>query len=393
MELSHIRRILLGLTGTAQSVDPQQLNAMNPADWARLQAMAEMHRLQPWLHWNKANHPGVPNDILHVWQAAHRRSAMTALVRQTELAECVQSLRADGFDPVALKGAYLAFHAYPEPALRPMRDLDLILPENQVIPAYDVLRSAGYDLAEALTVPIEDCLRFDKHLPLMLAPRGTPVELHKRLSQPDGRLDLDAPHVDEAVLMDRAMTVDGLSYPVVEDMLAHLIVHAVHGHRLDCGPLILTDIEFLTRQHAVDWPAFWQRARHEGWQDGAQLLFELVRRFHNGKAILRVDSEPAAPPDAICETALDLMLQNLETRRSAKLMGALAEGNLGLVWRRVTGRMAAQGETGTVADRSATGGFIHWAVHQAKTGMAQLADREVRAQSRQHNQFRRWLKD
>ncbi len=394
MEMSDIRRLLLDLTGTVTRVEAQRTAALLPADWAQLQRLARMHRLEPWIYVNAAaHHDAVPATIVASWQAAHRHAAITALVRKAELAECFALLRSAGYDVVALKGAYLAFHAYPEPALRPMRDLDLILPEEQVIPAYNTLSGAGYVLAEALTVPIEASLQLDKHLPLMIAPRSTPIELHKRLSQPDGRLDLDAPHIDEAMLLDRAMDVEGLSYPVAEDMLAHLIVHAVHGHRLDCGPLVLTDIEFLTRKHTIDWPAFWQRARREGWHESAQLLFELVRHYHGGKAIARVDAEPQPPPPAIRDTAIDLMLQNLETRRSAKLLSALARGNFSLLWQRISGRVTAEDQPATQEDRTASGGYLHWAFGQAKAAFSEITSRDVRAQSRQHNTFRRWLMD
>ena len=43
------------------------------------------------------------------------------------LVETVRVLRAAGVEVVAIKGAALAFFHYPDPALRPMGDLDLLL--------------------------------------------------------------------------------------------------------------------------------------------------------------------------------------------------------------------------------------------------------------------------
>ena len=392
MTTHEIRRLLLDLTGTVKRVDRQRLDLLQSADWQRLQRLAAMHRLQPWLYWLHKEKSLVQPEIVATWQAAHRRSAMNALVQQAELVECVNLLRGDGFDVVALKGAYLASHAYPEPALRPMRDLDLILPGDQVVSAYETLRREGYELAEELILPIEESLVLDKHLPLMIAPRGTPIELHKRLSQPEGRLDLDAPHVDEAVLLERAMNADGISYPVAEDMLAHLIVHAIYGHRLDCGPLVLTDIQYLTRKHTIDWQAFWQRARREGWHGGAILLIGLVREFHGGSAIEQITDEPEPPMEAIRETAADLLLQNLNTRRSAKLLSTLKSGNFAVLWNRVVGRVTADGEQTASQDRKADGGYLRWAFAEAKSVISQLFDNEVRAQSQQLRTFGQWLK-
>ncbi len=393
MKTGDLRRLLLDLAGLDTRADPERLAACSASDWQRMQAMAEMHRLGPWLHWHHKDNAAIPGWIAETWREAYRQSAMAVLVWQAELGECVTHLRKAGFAPVALKGAYLAAHAYPEPALRPMRDLDLILPREEVLPAFELLSSLGYTLAEPPTMALEDSLRLDKHLPLMIAPRGTALELHSRLSQPEGRLDLDAPHVDEAVLLDRAIEADGVAYPVPEDMLAHLIVHAVYGHRLDCGPLVLSDIEFLTRRHEFDWAAFWQRATGEGWQDGARLLFDLVRHYHGGEAIARSDAEPDAPPAAILEVVPDLLLQDLASRRSAKVLGALMSGNFSLLRDRITGKVTAEGEAGASHDRTREGGLLRWLFRQAGEALTRLASGDVRAQSRHYNRLRRWLEN
>ena len=67
-----------------------------------------------------------PAQIAASWQAAHRIAAMQAMVQRAELAETCALLERAGFAPIALKGAWLSAHAYPEPAQRPMRDIDLL---------------------------------------------------------------------------------------------------------------------------------------------------------------------------------------------------------------------------------------------------------------------------
>ncbi|MGA7992235.1 MAG: nucleotidyltransferase family protein [Thermoanaerobaculia bacterium] len=64
---------------------------------------------------------------------------------QTTLGETVLTLRAAGVEVVALKGAVLAFFHYPDPALRPMGDLDLLLREpGDLSRATEALESAGW---------------------------------------------------------------------------------------------------------------------------------------------------------------------------------------------------------------------------------------------------------
>jgi hypothetical protein len=65
-------------------------------------------------------------------------------LRET-LVGTVRTLRAAGVEVVALKGAALAFFHYPDPALRPMGDLDLLLAEpGDIARATDALAGAGW---------------------------------------------------------------------------------------------------------------------------------------------------------------------------------------------------------------------------------------------------------
>ncbi len=61
------------------------------------------------------------------------------------LAGTIHTLRAAGIEVVALKGAALAFFHYPDPALRPMGDLDLLLRDpRELARATEALTGAGW---------------------------------------------------------------------------------------------------------------------------------------------------------------------------------------------------------------------------------------------------------
>jgi hypothetical protein len=73
-----------------------------------------------------------------------RADARARRLRST-LEETVRALRDAGVEVVALKGATLAFFHYPDPALRPMGDLDLLLREPLALArATEVLVGAGW---------------------------------------------------------------------------------------------------------------------------------------------------------------------------------------------------------------------------------------------------------
>lgn len=38
--------------------------------------------------------------------------------------------------------------------------------------------------------------------------------------------------------------------------LLHLIIHAVHDHLFNIGPVILTDVRYVLQSSRIDWPLF-----------------------------------------------------------------------------------------------------------------------------------------
>lgn len=385
MDAPALRRVLLELIGTAERPD---LSPLNADDWTRLNAMAAEHRLQPLLHVGAPD--GVPEAIREAWRAAHRAAAMTALAQRADLTETVALLRGKGIEPLALKGAWLAHHAYPEPALRPCRDIDLLVAEDAALAAYDHLLAGGCTPAEVPEMSLADTLRLEKHLPVLLAPRGTPLELHHRLWEPAGRLDHAMPVLpDFAGLMARAWRDgEGVAYLGGTDMLRHLVVHATYSHRLDCGPLVLSDLALTMAAAPPDWPALWSSATREGWREGAVLLFALVAR--NRPETVIDWGQIAPPPDDLLAAAHDLLLQSLDSRQSARFGAALSQGPLALL-RRARGERSAQGQAPVRREMASTGGFLGWAGSRLARTVRDLARRETRRQARDLARLGRWL--
>ena len=383
--------MLLDLVGSAASSDTLGLDRLTAADWATLSLLAERHRLEPLLYAERHAAPGLPGAVAAGWRQAYRRSAMTALVQQADLAAAVRLLGEQGFHPIALKGAFLAHHAYGEPARRPMRDIDVLLPADQVLPGFAALREAGYAILRDSKISHAEAARLEMHMPPLISPRGTVLELHSRLSERDGRLEYRTPVLDEAAVLAQAIEHGGIRYPAPADMLGHLVIHAIYGHRLDCGPLLLSDVRHLIARHSVDWPAFWQAAEAGRWAHGAALVVALVRRFHGEAAVPRHAAEPPAPPADLVELGCDLLLQDWEAKNSARIVATLLSGGLGPALRRITGRVAATGEAGVTIDRRAEGGRLRWFAARLGQVWRDLTRRDVRGQAGQLARFRRWL--
>ena len=388
MDLPQLRRTLLELFGT---VAVPQLGGLSEADWAWLDTMAKARRLQPLLHVQHRDNPQIPAAIAARWQAAHREAALAALARKAELGECVALLEQAGLQVLALKGAWLAHYAYPDPAQRPMYDIDLLLDPDTVIAGWELLKQAGFVQAYPAEMSLTDLIRFEKHLPALVGPRGSMIEVHHRLWERAGRLDHASPASDDAAIRARAVTLDGIRYPAPPDMLVHLIIHAAYSHRLDCGPRVLADIDFLLRREAIDWTAFWQRAAAEGWSDGARLVLELTRRNRAGMVIDFAPDAGGPVPENVIDGAVQLLFQDPDSCASAGFTASVINGGVKGLVQRMLGRRSADGEASARRDTAAAGGRLGWASSRLIRVAGDIARSDIRRQAGQLAQLSRWL--
>ena len=184
---------------------------------------------------------------------------------------------------------------------------------------------------------------------------------------------------------------DGIRYLASQDTLSHLIIHAVYSHRLDCGPLLLADIDFLLQTAAIVWTDFWASAVNEGWRSGARLVLELVATYRVGTSIDFKPDQGKPTPTEVLAGAPDLLLQDLDTRRSAGLAAAALTAGPKQFLQRLRGRRGAHGEAEVTRTMDHEGGMLGWAGSRAWRSLTQLARADVRRQSRQLAALSQWL--
>jgi hypothetical protein len=320
-----LRLLLLDLLSDRHEVDAQGVAALDTAAWRALLDMVRQHRLGALLHWQlERRHAGlaVPEMVRDEVKQAWRNSKRRMLGMQYELTTLSKLLGAAGVRSIALKGAFLAYHAYPDAALRPMRDLDILVSEDRLLDAWDCLLAAG---AQPAGAGREDdrlgyALSADKHhLPALLTPSGfSKVELHRGIQSTAGAVgrDRNVRLLDglwkHAISLPIAATPIG--FPAPTDMLLHLIMHAAYDHLLNNGPLVLSDIAFLVRRHAIDWRRFWQTIAELRSMRGAVLLLDLTDRYWRDVPIEWTQAATALRDelDAIRDPAALLLLQDRE---------------------------------------------------------------------------------
>lgn len=312
-------------------------------DWQHLLMLCRQHRLGPLLHWRLEHEQAgvvVPESVRQFAHSAFKLSSLRALQAQREWLLCHQVLQQAGIPCLALKGAYLAQAAYPHPALRPMRDLDVLVPSAQGLQAFNALLAAGYRRVEGHDGDPAVCLQYEKDLPCLKSPSGMAVvELHVRLcSSPDLPADDDLHEsVWQRAIQQQTAGVM-LAYPCAEDLLLHIAIHAAYEHRFNNGPLILPDMAYLIRCQSLNWALFWELANTWGASRGVALLLSAVEHYYGDLAIQRLPSlGDAATTARQVRNCVQLMLGDARVARmvpvAARLSGKTLRQKLKLLWR------------------------------------------------------------
>lgn len=318
------QRQLLTLLGEP----PVTLSALSEQEWTTLIGMASRHRLLPLVHW-QLSHNGakatIPTFVLERLSNAYRNATLQSLKQGAALRQVTQLLEAAGIDSLVLKGAYLAFYAYPTAGLRPMRDLDILVPHAQALQAFDCLRQAGFKQPEQVKGQAEDWLDKHWHLPPLINNNGGCVELHTSVYTTYDADDC----LSQNQLRSRAIQAQASGAPAMKvlsptDQLLHLIVHAAYQHHLDNGPLIISDIAMLLTKHSIDWPLFWNLAEHGGYRKGCHLLLEMARQAWPRLDIPLANAEQH-PSEEVMDISKQLLLHGLESRRDTYFLMLLGK--------------------------------------------------------------------
>ncbi|WP_066559624.1 nucleotidyltransferase domain-containing protein [Croceicoccus bisphenolivorans] len=381
LDLAARKRALLDMVGPERAARPNGPKAAGEEDWAEIDAMAAQHRLQPWLH-DRFRNGGiaipVPQPVSDGWKNAYRHAALGALTAQAALVRLSTAMQAHSVPMVALKGSRLAFFDYREAALRPMRDIDILVAPEDLPAALDALAGIGCDIPQDRTGAIARALESDKHL----APIAVPgcdrfVEVHHRIADPG----LPCIATDAIIAASRTDSLGGatVAFPSPEHMLGHLVLHAVYNHRFDCGPLALVDIAMLLGRETIDAARFAEQAQAGGWLPGARLVLALVERVMGPTGF---DIGQAAVPRDIIANAEMLLLQDFDQREQVVLASQSARSGLAAT---VLGRLRKG-----LAQRP-DGGRLRWISTRTARTIRQARDPRSRGEANSGAAVARWL--
>lgn len=116
-------------------------------EWNRREGLAQLDsgsfRTLPLVYWNLEKH-GFQHPLMGMLRGIRRRAWYENRLLFRRLAPVIEMLHRAGIPTLLLKGAALALLYYPDPGLRPMGDLDVLVPEAQALQALRLLESQGW---------------------------------------------------------------------------------------------------------------------------------------------------------------------------------------------------------------------------------------------------------
>ena len=297
---------------------------LTPQHWQALLARGREHRFLPLLAhalrecglWG-----ALPPDVAQQLKTAGQHHTRRALLAQRAMVQLHDILQENGIFHVFLKGAYLAQFAYPQPGLRPMRDIDVVIKPNDLPKAHDLLVTLGYTSPADVDGMVEAFIAQAKHLPGLRTPDGTvSVELHAHVDAPGGPLaGLDA----FACPIHRPLAGRMLPFMGLQDMLVHLCVHAASFHSFNNGPLVVSDIGYLLRQPGLDLQAVAARAAELGVARPVALTLALSENCWPSRRNDLPTGEVAVP-DTLVANARSMCMDPIEQSKNMAFLADLA---------------------------------------------------------------------
>lgn len=271
------------------------------ADWEAVIVLALRQGVAPLLH-RQLKAAGalafLPAPLAGQIEEERRATALANLRKYGEFRRVARALGKAGIPMVALKGLHLAELVYRDISLRPMADLDILVPRDRVADCIAVLRGLDYGHDEDLGSAAEAMLGTKCNLGLAHAKLDIWLEVHWALDERHGEATDPLPDVWNSARSARLGDADTLVMSP-EFLLLHVCAHLACNHAFSFSVRALCDIAEIVQVHpALDWAAVVEHGSRHHSKRGVAAALRLARD-HLGVAV------PAAALAALGGDALD----------------------------------------------------------------------------------------
>jgi len=202
----------------------------------------------------------VPEAPRHALESAVRENMARSLALTGELLRILRTFAREEIPAIPCKGPALGVAAYGDFSHRTYCDLDILVPEELLPRARDVMATMGYRTWTPMNHEQErNYLKTECALQVHNQKHGYVVELHWRFTERNASVALPV-----AAFQERCTTLSlaGMTVPTLcrEDLLLYLCVHGAK-HRWERLEWINCFAELIRRNPDMDWAALEQRAK------------------------------------------------------------------------------------------------------------------------------------
>ena len=221
--------------------------------WADAGGMAHLDegsfRLLPLVYRNLQTH-GIVHPLLPTLRGIHRRSWCKNQLLWSELPPILERFREAGIPTMVLKGQALAVAYYKDAGARPMRDLDIAVPEARAEQALTMLARDGWTPMSWMAPAFTREFRGARHAVALRNGAGRELDLHWHVLW-----QCCAPRADDAFWA-RASTLDIGGVPTLvldpTDQLLHACAHGLMWNEIPPVRWI-ADAVMIARSAEIDW--------------------------------------------------------------------------------------------------------------------------------------------
>ena len=264
-------------------------NAISTDLWPNIVALALQHNLGPALSWivNQSDSDLIQHESLAGLMPVARMAAVRTMLLEDTMKRVNHALEAADIAAVWLKGSVLAQLVYADSMMRPMVDLDVLVPYEQREQALEIVQSIGFDYPEydmrLVDEADEDRPQFSHHYQLVGGPANSvQVEVHFRLMGVDEIL-LPSEQLDWFWEQTQRVSTPKLSFTCLtpEAHLLHLCAHMMLQHGEAQSTLLrFWDVHQLISQESINWETVINQAVALGWTYALErLLSRCVQYF------------------------------------------------------------------------------------------------------------------
>jgi hypothetical protein len=240
------------------------------------------YRTLPML-WSNLARLGLAHPLLPRLKGVFRNSWVTSTRQLALTSDLIRAFESEGIRTMVSKGLPLALLFYDKPALRPMNDIDIIVPSTELRRATRLLEEKGF-LASRRNWEIETALR---HALMHRHPKHGEVDLHWHLLFELPRHKVDQ-HFWSGAVPIRIGEAETLR-PSTSDMLLHVLIHGVRWNLSPPMRWIPDALMILRSDDAIDWDRIARFARAN----------RMAGRVALGLSFLRDRFEAAIPREII----------------------------------------------------------------------------------------------